>query len=453
MPSITPTSLPGVPRLIQPADGAVLPQPIFPDEWLFSWEARTGPCYAGLIIEGPGEQRLVHEFIDWRSAGYKYIYQATEYFSDDALGPWYWYVEVICPSGSNRSEVREFWVETSPVSPQLPDQEIIYCSTKNNNFDLYLLSPTDPKPERLTTNPGSDCFPKWSPSGDRIAFGSWIDNRSVIQIMDLGTGETAQIVDLPNISLDVTWSPDSSQIAFAYQAPGRKQELWTIGSDGSNLNRLTTASTAPRYGLTSDPAWSPDGSIIAYMTDIDETEGWNIYIVSPDGANSRLLAGSTGLDAHPVWSPDSKDVLFISDRDGAHDRNEELYVINTQNLEIKRVTNDARHDGYATWSPDGQMVASLRWNYRTEVPDPRTDLIVSNLEQSIETNITDDYPDLGIVLQSPSWSTDGKWLAFTCYFQMDDFDTEICLISADGSHLIQITNNTWEDDHPTFRPR
>jgi TolB protein len=456
-PSITPTSLPGPPQLIQPVDGAVLPQPVYPDGWVFSWTARTGPCHATITIEGPGGLHLGDEYIDWYTAGYRYTYMATEYFSGDVLDPWYWYVEVICPSGSNRSEQREFWVEASPIPsplpPSLPDQELVYCSTKDMNSDLYLISPVDPKPERLTTNPESDCFPEWSPNGDYIAFASEIHNKYEIHILDLWTGETTQIINFPGVILDVAWSPDSSRIAFAYQAPGRKQELWTIGSDGSNLNRVTTASTTPRYGLTWDPAWSPDGSLIAYMTDIDETEGWNIYIVSPDGANPRLLAGSTGLDAHPVWSPDSKYVLFISDRDGARDRNEELYVISIQTMEVKRVTDDPRHDGYATWSPNGRMVASIRWTYLDEVPDSRTDIIVSNLEQSIETNITENYSDLGIILQSPSWSADGKWLAFTCYFESNDYDYEICLISTDGSHLIQITDNTWEDGCPAFRPQ
>jgi hypothetical protein len=119
-PFITPTSFPGPPQLIQPADGAVLPQPVYPDEWVFSWTARTGPCYAAITIEGPGDRHLGDEYIDWSTTGYRYTYTTTGYLSDDALGPWHWFVEVICmQTATNLSETRTFWVETSPV-PSAP---------------------------------------------------------------------------------------------------------------------------------------------------------------------------------------------------------------------------------------------------------------------------------------------------------------------------------------------
>src|SRR3990172_9251691 len=57
-PSLTPTSLPGAPQLIQPGDGAVLPQPVPPDEWFFSWTARTGPCHGAITVVGPGGRRF-----------------------------------------------------------------------------------------------------------------------------------------------------------------------------------------------------------------------------------------------------------------------------------------------------------------------------------------------------------------------------------------------------------
>lgn len=109
-PTITPTSLPGQPQLIKPANGAVLPQPVLPNEWIFSWSARTGPCYGAITIEGPGERRLGNDYLDWYTTGYNYTYSTTQYLPDDALGPWHWFVEVICFELRNRSETRTFWV-------------------------------------------------------------------------------------------------------------------------------------------------------------------------------------------------------------------------------------------------------------------------------------------------------------------------------------------------------
>ena len=111
----TPTSIPGPPILIQPADGAVLPQPVSPNEWYFSWQARYGPCSCSISIEGPG-RHLGDSFLHV----YEYRYTTDEYLSDDALGPWYWWVWVNCPLASAKSETRTFWVEQAPTRVYLP---------------------------------------------------------------------------------------------------------------------------------------------------------------------------------------------------------------------------------------------------------------------------------------------------------------------------------------------
>lgn len=104
----TPTSMPGPPQLIQPEDGAVLPQPVSPNEWYFSWSARMGPCYSWISIRGPGERCLQDYNIRNR---YEYRYTTDKYLPEDALGPWHWSVGVVCPMGSNYSATRTFWVE------------------------------------------------------------------------------------------------------------------------------------------------------------------------------------------------------------------------------------------------------------------------------------------------------------------------------------------------------
>ena len=116
----TPTSFPGPPQLIEPADAAMLPQPVPPAEWVFSWMARDGPCYGAITIQGPGGRRLGSGYIDYHTIGYRYVYASTEVLPDDALGPWSWFVDVICPMGNNRSEIRTFWVATASPDSSPP---------------------------------------------------------------------------------------------------------------------------------------------------------------------------------------------------------------------------------------------------------------------------------------------------------------------------------------------
>jgi hypothetical protein len=117
-PTWTPTSHPGPPILYEPADGATLPQPVPPGEWLFRWSARTGPCTSGVGIRGPGGRHIGSGPISGGPLEYRYT--SDEYLPDDALGPWTWGVGVTCPLGTNQSETRTFWVERAPTPTATP---------------------------------------------------------------------------------------------------------------------------------------------------------------------------------------------------------------------------------------------------------------------------------------------------------------------------------------------
>ena len=130
-PTPTPTSIPGPPALIQPADDAVLPQPVSPNEWYFSWDARRGPCLCAIYIRGPGGRHLGDNYVPWQE-GYEYRYTTDEYLPDDALGPWYWGVSVHCPLANNYSETRIFWVEQAPTRVYLP--LLMYFNVYNDGW-------------------------------------------------------------------------------------------------------------------------------------------------------------------------------------------------------------------------------------------------------------------------------------------------------------------------------
>ena len=104
----TPTSMPGPPQLLQPDDGALLPQPVSPQGWYFAWAARTGPCLCSISIEGPGGRHIWQGGIKYP---HEYRYTTDEFLPDDALGPWYWSIYIVCGMGSNHSEWYSFWVE------------------------------------------------------------------------------------------------------------------------------------------------------------------------------------------------------------------------------------------------------------------------------------------------------------------------------------------------------
>jgi len=115
-PTDTPTSMPGIPILNLPEDGARLPQPVLPNHWDFSWSGRTGPCYGVIEIEGPNNRHISArvDFGNAQDAPYKYTYTQDQYIPDDALTPWYWEAGIYCPLGSSSSAKRTFSVMPRP---------------------------------------------------------------------------------------------------------------------------------------------------------------------------------------------------------------------------------------------------------------------------------------------------------------------------------------------------
>jgi Tol biopolymer transport system component len=89
----------------------------------------------------------------------------------------------------------------------------------------------------------------------------------------------------------------------------------TMAADGSGVQPLF-----PQFVKTFDPAWSPDGSQIAFATDaktgFPNGSTTAIYIADVDGSHVRRLTAIGEHDALPAWSPDGRRIAFFSDRDG-----------------------------------------------------------------------------------------------------------------------------------------
>lgn len=113
----TPTSHPGEPTLITPPDGALLSQPLAPNEWYFKWSGRTGPCWGYIDLSGPNGQHIVQDSTYIIGNTYYSHYTTTVPIADTDLGPWTWFAGINCPLGVSQSETRTFWVESASGLP------------------------------------------------------------------------------------------------------------------------------------------------------------------------------------------------------------------------------------------------------------------------------------------------------------------------------------------------
>src|SRR5262249_30220106 len=95
----------------------------------------------------------------------------------------------------------------------------------------------------------------------------------------------------------------------------------------SGLHQLTSDA-----GTEENPAWSPDGSQIAYDSDDGEAGNLDVWVMSSNGSGQKRVISSPALDAVPDWSPDSKQIVFASERSGKTNR--KIYIANANGSNV-----------------------------------------------------------------------------------------------------------------------
>ena len=172
---------------------------------------------------------------------------------------------------------------------------------------------------QLTRNSDVDWFPAWPSDGSRIAFTSHRDGDPEIYVMNADGSNVTQLTNNSNWIWYSKWSPDGGKVAYLLG-----QEIYVMNADGSNITQLTNNSVYDGY-----PAWSPDGSKIAFTStrdgdyEIYGDQEIEIYVMNADGSNVTQLTDNSDVDLGPAWSPDGSRIAFVSDRDGDW----EIYVM------------------------------------------------------------------------------------------------------------------------------
>jgi dipeptidyl aminopeptidase/acylaminoacyl peptidase len=281
-----------------------------------------------------------------------------------------------------------------------PDGKSIACIVTRVNLgknrhdsELVLVDVASGKERTLTFERDSVDQPRWSPSGDRLAFlAKSTDSKTQVFVLPMNGGEARRVTDADNGVLQYAWKPDGSDLAYVTpdDAPNKNDidkhkdafevgnndfltnaaptpaHLWLISAEGDDPRRLTSGSwglsTSPPPGPASSPiCWTPDGKSIVFVRQESPHDGnsdqTTVQVSDVASGKMRGLTGRKLFESFAQISPKGDQVAYVYPRDDDYNNVNDIYLSPTSGGPGRNLTRALDRNFYqAEWFPDGQSV-------------------------------------------------------------------------------------------------
>ncbi len=337
------------------------------------------------------------------------------------------------------------WLALEPVSAPIaraafPGQNglIAFVRSVSGNSEIFTMKADGAQQTNITNKAAVDDMPVWSPDGTKIAFTSNRAGNFELYVMNANGSNVTRLTTSPDsYDWEPSWSADGSKIAFTRDGPG-EQAIYTVPAIGGTPTLLLDGAHGPAY--------SPDGTRLAYGDMEADDESGEIYVLTLATMAKQQITWNTLADADPEWSPDGT-MVAVSRFESAGEGlvNMEVWVVEANGFnEAKLVGPEAMYPG---WSPDQTKIAYSGYD------GANWDIYVTGSSPGgTSTRLTtapgvDSEPEWQPVVPEPL-GTEGL-IAFT---STRDGNPEIYVMNPDGTAQTRLTTNTAIDDYPAISP-
>jgi len=323
---------------------------------------------------------------------------------DPALGWWVMRIQ--------EATADSLWLEWAPDSTKLAvvasGAEAVVPATMPRAGEAADAEQRTPTPTVGPAPAATQALPVGSGGGSSgdVAFVSNRDGSFDVFVVNVHTGMERRLTSNQVDERNPAWAPDGRMLAFNYGGSIR-----LMNADGTLATQLRTAGWT-----TWSPAFDPNGDRVAFSSTRDNNT--DIYVVDLDDREERRLTTDPSSDSRPVWAPDGDAIAYVSDSGG----DSQIWLLSLSSGESRPLTSGPGERTRPAWSPDGSQIA---FTFRR----PGTtsfEIWVIGADGASPRRITD-----GV---DPTWSPDGEWIAFMGW-------PGIYIARADGTQEQQITSD------------
>jgi len=242
-----------------------------------------------------------------------------------------------------------------------------------------------------------------------------------------GTGERALTKNFTD-DRSPAWSPDGTKIAYVSFINAIPQ-IFLMNADGTHRKQLTAID--PWW--VSDPAWSPDGARLIFAAQVGPR--YELRVMNADGTGQTTLMSSASPVSTPSWSPAGTKIAFTRGRDSRA----EIVLMEADGSGEMNVTTNTAEDSSPAWSPDGTKLAFV--TDRRRGPGYSEIWVMSSDGNDQKALVN--HPQGG----QPAWSPDGTKIAYATLPRVGGADSEIVVMNADGTGRRDVTQRHDADEY------